>query len=258
MCHLAAAAMSRGFNVLYITMEMAEEKIAERIDANLLNIDINVLEKITKLEYDKKFAALRSKTHGKLIIKEYPTAAASTLHFRALLNELALKKSFRPQLIFIDYLNICCSSRIRQGGNVNSYTYIKAIAEELRGLAVENKVPIISATQTTRGGFDNSDLEMTDTSESFGLPATADFMAAIITTEELEQLNQFMFKQLKNRYQDKALFKKFVVGVDKNKMRLYDVAPSAQMNISGAGKPAEEEDRKPFEKVKRDFKNFKV
>jgi replicative DNA helicase len=258
MCHLAAAAMSRGFNVLYITMEMAEEKIAERIDANLLNIDINILEKITKLEYDKKFAALRSKTHGKLIIKEYPTAAASTLHFRALLNELALKKSFRPQLIFIDYLNICCSSRIRQGGNVNSYTYIKAIAEELRGLAVENKVPIISATQTTRGGFDNSDLEMTDTSESFGLPATADFMAAIITTEVLEQLNQFMFKQLKNRYQDKASFKKFVVGVDKNKMRLYDVAPTAQLNISGAGKPAAEEDRKPFEKVKRDFKNFKV
>jgi replicative DNA helicase len=258
MCHMAAAALARGYNVLYITMEMAEERIAERIDANLLNVDINLLEQIPKIDYDKKFAALRSKTHGKLIIKEYPTASASTLHFRALLNELALKKSFQPDLIFIDYLNICASSRIRQGGNVNSYTYIKAIAEELRGLAVENKVPIVSATQTTRGGFDNSDLELTDTSESFGLPATADFMAAIISTDELDQLNQFMIKVLKNRYMDKNVNKKFVVGVDRPKMRLYDVASSAQVNISQSGQAVPAADRKPFERVKRDFKGLKV
>jgi len=258
MCHMAAAALARGFNVLYITMEMAEERIAERIDANLLNVDIGLLEQIPKIDYDKKFAALRSKTHGKLIIKEYPTASASTLHFRALLNELALKKSFRPDLIFIDYLNICASSRIRQGGNVNSYTYIKAIAEELRGLAVENKVPIVSATQTTRGGFDNSDLELTDTSESFGLPATADFMAAIISTEELDQLNQFMIKVLKNRYMDKNVNKKFVIGVDRPKMRLYDVASSAQVNISQSGQSIPSADRKPFERTKRDFTGVKV
>lgn len=258
MCHMAAAALARGFNVLYITMEMAEERIAERIDANLLNVDINLLEQIPKADYDKKFAALRSKTHGKLIIKEYPTASASTLHFRALLNELALKKSFRPDLIFIDYLNICASSRIRQGGNVNSYTYIKAIAEELRGLAVENKVPIVSATQTTRGGFDNSDLELTDTSESFGLPATADFMAAIISTEELDQLNQLMIKVLKNRYMDKNVNKKFVVGVDRPKMRLYDVSPSAQTNLSQSGQATVAADRKPFERVKKDFKGIRV
>lgn len=259
MCHLAAAALSQGRDVLYITLEMAEERIAERIDANLLNIDINVLEKITKPEYDKKFAALRAKTEGKLIIKEYPTASASTLHFRALLNELALKKSFRPDIIFVDYLNICSSSRIRPGGNVNSYTYIKAIAEELRGLAVEFKVPVVSATQTTRAGFDSSDLELTDTSESFGLPATADFMAAIITTEELEQLNQFLIKQLKNRYQDKTTNKRFVVGVDKNKMRLYNVAASAQTNISDAGQ-TKNEPAKPFEKSRttKDFSKFKV
>lgn len=261
MCHLAASAMSQGYNVLYITMEMAEERIAERIDANLLNVDINLLEKMTKPEYDKKFAALRSKSQGKLIIKEYPTASASTLHFRALINELQLKKSFKPDIIFIDYLNICASSRIRPGGNVNSYTYIKAIAEELRGLAVENVVPVVSATQTTRSGFDNSDLELTDTSESFGLPATADFFAAIITTEELEQLGQFMFKQLKNRYQDKSTNKRFVIGVDKPKMRLFDVAASAQQGISDAGQePVEDTPRKPFERIppKRDFKGFKV
>jgi replicative DNA helicase len=261
MGHLAAAAMSQGYNVLYITLEMAEERIAERIDANLLNVDINTLESLSKPEYDRKVAALRAKTHGKLIIKEYPTASASTLHFRALLNELQLKKSFRPDIIFIDYLNICASSRIRPGGNVNSYTYIKAIAEELRGLAVEAEVPIVSATQTTRAGFDNSDLEITDTSESFGLPATADFMAAIITTEELEQLNQFMVKQLKNRYQDKSTNKRFVVGVDKKHMRLYDVAASAQSNISDSGQTSEDIPRKPFERTeraKRDFTKFKV
>jgi len=262
MCHLAGAALSRGFNVLYITMEMAEERIAERIDANLLNVDINTLEKIDKKDYEQRFAALKHKTCGKLIIKEYPTAAASTLHFTALLNELQLKKSFRPDLIFIDYLNICASSRIRPGGNVNSYTYIKAIAEELRGLAVEHKVPVISATQTTRQGFDSSDLELTDTSESFGLPATADFMAAIITNEELEALNQFMVKTLKNRYADKNVNKRFVVGVDRSKMRLYDVAASAQTNICDAGQAkdddGDEKIRKPFEHKKRDFKGFKI
>jgi replicative DNA helicase len=263
MCHLAGAALSRGFNVLYITMEMAEERIAERIDANLLNVDINTLEKISKEDYEQRFHVFKQKTCGKLIIKEYPTAAASTLHFTALLNELQLKKSFRPDMIFIDYLNICASSRIRPGGNVNSYTYIKAIAEELRGLAVEYKVPVISATQTTRQGFDSSDLELTDTSESFGLPATADFMAAIITNDELEALNQFMVKQLKNRYMDKAINKRFVVGVDKTKMRLYDVAASAQTNLSDTGQVktddgGEDVMRKPFERKKRDFKGFKL
>jgi len=262
MCHLAGAALARGFNVLYITMEMAEERIAERIDANLLDVDINTLEKIDKKYYEQRFAALKNKTHGKLIIKEYPTAAASTLHFAALMNELQLKKSFRPDLIFIDYLNICASSRIRPGGNVNSYTYIKAIAEELRGLAVEYKVPVISATQTTRQGFDSSDLELTDTSESFGLPATADFMAAIITNDELEALNQFMVKQLKNRYMDKAINKRFVVGVDKTKMRLYDIAPSAQTTLSDAGQVKDDDEnetvRKPFEHKKRDFRGFKI
>jgi len=259
MCHLAAAALARGYNVLYITMEMAEERIAERIDANLLNVNMDHLKTITKAEYDVKFASLRSRTQGKLVIKEYPTASASTLHFRSLLNELSLKKSFRPSLIFIDYLNICASSRIRQGGNVNSYTYIKAIAEELRGLAVEFEVPVISATQTTRGGFDNSDLDLTDTSESFGLPATADFMAAIISTDELEELNQFMIKVLKNRYMDKKANRRFVVGVDRPKMRLYDVAASAQTNISDSGQePAPVVDRKPFERIKRDFKGIKV
>lgn len=260
MCHFAAAAMAQGFNALYVTLEMAEERIAERIDANLLNVDINLLEKLTKPEYDKKFGTLRSRTQGKLIIKEYPTASASTLHFRALLNELALKKSFKPDIIFVDYINICASSRIRPGGNVNSYTYIKAIAEELRGLAVETRVPIVSATQTTRAGFDSSDLELSDTSESFGLPSTADFFAAIISNEELEQLNQFLIKQLKNRYRDKTINKRFVVGVDKNKMRLYDVAASAQTNISDSGQDKKDEGPKPFEKSRqvRDFGKFKV
>lgn len=262
MCHLAGAALSRGFNVLYITLEMAEERIAERIDANLLNININDLEKLGKDEYDKRFSSLRTKTQGKLIIKEYPTASASTLHFRALLNELHLKKSFKPDIIFIDYLNICTSSRIKPGGNVNSYTYIKAIAEELRGLAVEFKVPVVSATQTTRSGFDNSDLELTDTSESFGLPATADFMCAIIHTDELEALNQYLLKQLKNRYQDKTALKKFVVGVDKSKMRLYDVSDAAQQHLDGMiiDKTAKQAAPAPFEKARkaRDFSGFKV
>lgn len=260
MCHMAAAAIARGYNVLYITMEMAEEQIAKRIDANLLNVEMNSIKHLSKKDYDEKFARLRSKAHGKLIIKEYPTASVSTLHFRSLLNELVLKKSFRPQLIFVDYLNICCSSRIRMGGNVNTYTYIKAIAEELRGLAVEQRVPIISATQTTRAGLDSSDLEMSDTSESVGLPATADFMAAIISTDELDQMNQYMVKVLKNRYMDKGVNRKFVIGLDRAKMRLYDVAPSAQVNISQSGqvKATPSADRKPFERVKRDFKTIKV
>ena len=235
MCHVASSCLSQGQNVLYITLEMAEEKIAERIDANLLNIDLNELQTISKEDYDRKFSALRSKTHGKLIIKEYPTASASTLHFRALLNELALKKNFRPDIIFVDYLNICASSRIKPGGSVNSYTYIKSIAEELRGLAVENDVPIVSATQTTRSGFTNSDPGLEDTSESFGLPATADFMFALVTNEELEALNQILVKQLKNRYSDPNHFKRFVVGVDRAKMRLYDTEQSAQDDLIDAG-----------------------
>jgi replicative DNA helicase len=235
MCHVASSCLSQGQNVLYITLEMAEEKIAERIDANLLNIDLNELHTISKEDYDRKFSALRSKTHGKLIIKEYPTASASTLHFRALLNELALKKSFKPDIIFVDYLNICSSSRIKPGGNVNSYTYIKSIAEELRGLAVENDVPIVSATQTTRSGFTNSDPGLEDTSESFGLPATADFMFALVSNEELQALNQILVKQLKNRYSDPNHFKRFVVGIDRAKMRLYDTEQSAQDDLIDAG-----------------------
>jgi replicative DNA helicase len=235
MCHVAAGCLSQGHNVLYITLEMAEEKIAERIDANLLNIDINELQTILKPDYERKFEALKSKTQGKLIIKEYPTAAASTLHFRALLSELALKKNFRPDIIFVDYLNICASARIRAGGNVNSYTYVKAIAEELRGLAVEFNLPVVSATQTTRSGFTNSDPGLEDTSESFGLPATADFMFALVTNEDLEALNQILVKQLKNRYSDPSYFKRFVVGIDKPKMRLYDTEQSAQDDILDSG-----------------------
>ena len=235
MCHAAAGCLSQGHNVLYITLEMAEEKIAERIDANLLNVDMAELQTLTREEYERKFEHLRSKINGKLIIKEYPTASASSLHFRALLNELHLKKNFRPDIIFIDYLNICASSRIKPGANVNSYSYVKAIAEELRGLAVEFAVPVVSATQTTRSGFTNTDPGLEDTSESFGLPATADFMFALISTEELEQLNQIMVKQLKNRYGDPNHFKRFVVGIDRAKMRLYDAEQSAQVDIIDSG-----------------------
>ena len=242
MCHVAASCLSQGHNVLYITLEMAEEKIAERIDANLLNIDLNELHTISKEDYDRKFSALRAKTHGKLIIKEYPTASASSMHFRSLLNELALKKQFKPDIIFIDYLNICASARIKAGNNVNSYTYIKAIAEELRGLAVEYSVPVVSATQTTRSGYTNSDPGLEDTSESFGLPATADFMFALVTNEELEELGQILVKQLKNRYSDPNHFKRFVVGVDRAKMRLYDTEQSAQIDIIDSG----QEDDKPL------------
>jgi len=231
MCHMAAANLLSGRNVLYITMEMAEEKIAERIDANLLNIPLDELQTIPKDSYQKKVKRLQEKTKGKLIIKEYPTSTAGAANFRHLLNELKLKKNFIPDIIYIDYLNICMSSRLKHGANVNSYTYIKAIAEELRGLAVEFDLPVVSATQTTRGGFGNSDIDLTDTSESIGLPATVDFMIALIVTDELKALNQIMIKQLKNRYADPDMYKRFVVGVDRPRMRLYDADSSAQDDI---------------------------
>jgi len=230
MCHCAAANLMDGKNVLYITLEMAEEKIAERIDANLLNVTIDELKMLPKDAYDKKIERVSTKTGGKLIIKEYPTASAHAGHFRHLLNELKLKKGFRPDIIYIDYLNICSSARLK-GAGANSYMYVKAIAEELRGLAVEYNVPIVSATQTTRAGFTSSDIGLEDTSESFGLPATADFMFAIISTEELEDLAQVMIKQLKNRYSDPNFNKRFVVGIDRSKMRLYDVEQKAQADI---------------------------
>jgi len=252
MCHCAASSISQGHNVLYITMEMAEEKIAERIDANLLNVDISELQTMTKQDYERKFEVLKNKTQGKLIIKEYPTASAHAGHFRALLNELKLKKNFVPDIIFIDYLNICSSSRIKMGASINSYAYIKSIAEELRGLAVEFAVPVVSATQTTRSGYTNSDVGLEDTSESFGLPATADFMFALISTEELEQLNQIMVKQLKNRYGDPNLYKRFVVGVDRAKMRLYDAEASAQVDIVDSG----QEDTPPLNTFGNRERNF--
>ena len=231
MCHVASSVLLQGKNVLYITLEMAEEKIAERIDANLLNIPVQQLTDIPRQMFENKVTKLSEKTQGNLIIKEYPTAAAHSGHFKGLLNELALKKSFKPDIIFVDYLNICASSRYRAGSNVNSYSYIKAIAEELRGLAVEANVPIVSATQTTRSGFASSDVDLTDTSESFGLPATADLMFALISTEDLEGLNQIMVKQLKNRYNDPTINRRFVVGIDRAKMRLYDCEQDAQSDI---------------------------
>ena len=234
MCHMAAHNLSAGNNVLYITMEMAEEKIAERIDANLLDVTLDELAVLTKDAYNKKMERLKGKTTGKLIIKEYPTASAGSANFRHLLNELRLKKNFRPDIIYIDYLNICSSSRLKAAANVNSYTYVKAIAEELRGLGVEFDVPIVSATQTNRTGFTSTDVGLEDTSESFGLPATADIMIALIATEELDKLGQIMVKQLKNRYSDPTKFKRFVVGVNKDKMKLYDVEQSAQNNIMDA------------------------
>ena len=232
MCHVASSALVQGFNVLYITMEMAEERIAERIDANLLDVPIDQLDKISKDRFTLMVNNIAKKTTGKLIIKEYPTGSAHAGHFRALLNELKLKRQFEPDLIFIDYLNICASSRMKgMGGAINSYSYIKAIAEELRGLAVEFDLPIFSATQTTRSGYSNSDIGLEDTSESFGLPATADLMFALISTEELEQQGQFMVKQLKNRYNDPTLHKRFVIGVDRSKMRLFDVEDNQQTLI---------------------------
>lgn len=231
MCHCAASNLSSGYNVLYITMEMAEEKIAERIDANLLNEPMDMLSMLPKETYEKKVERVKNKTTGKLIIKEYPTASAGAGHFRHLINELKLKRNFVPDIIYIDYLNICMSSRLKYGSNVNSYTYIKSIAEELRGLAVEFNVPIVSATQTTRSGYTNTDLGLEDTSESFGLPATADFMFALISTEEMEDLGQILVKQLKNRYNDPSMHRKFVVGIDRAKMRLYNVEQTAQDDI---------------------------
>ena len=254
MCHVAAAALLNGKNVLYITAEMAEEKIAERIDANLLNVPIQEIGELPKLMFENKVTSLAKKTQGTLIIKEYPTATAHAGHFRGLLNELAIKKSFRPDIIFIDYLNICASSRYRGNLSVNSYSYIKAIAEELRGLAVEANVPIVSATQTTRSGYGSSDVELTDTSESFGLPATADFMFALISTDELEELGQIMVKQLKNRYNDPTIFKRFIVGIDRAKMRLYDCEQTAQTDVVDSG---QEEEYSYDDKPKKSFDGFK-
>ncbi len=232
MCHCAASVLEQGKNVLYITMEMAEERIAERIDANLMNLPIEQLASLPKKVYDDKIGKIAKASIGKLIVKEYPTGAAHTGHFRALLNELKLKKNFKPDIIYVDYLNICASSRMRGlGGSINSYSYIKAIAEELRGLAVEFCVPIVSATQTTRSGFSNTDLGLEDTSESFGLPATADLMFALISTEEMEELGQLLIKQLKNRYNDPTKYRRFVVGIDRSRMKLYDVEESAQSDI---------------------------
>ena len=254
MCHVASAALLQGKNVLYITLEMAEEKIAERIDANLLNIPIQDITDLPKVMYEGKVTDLAKKTQGTLIIKEYPTASAHSGHFKALLQELALKKSFRPDIIFVDYLNICASSRYRGNSTVNSYSYIKAIAEELRGLAVEANLPIVSATQTTRSGYGSSDVELTDTSESFGLPATADLMFALISTDELEPLGQIVVKQLKNRYNDPTINKRFIVGIDRAKMRLYDCEQSAQEDIIDSG---QEEEYNYKEKPKKSFSDFK-
>ena len=253
MCHVAAASLMMGKNVLYITLEMAEKKIAERIDANLMNISLTDLHDLPKRMFESRIEKIQKKTHGKLIIKEYPTASAHCGHFRSLHNELLLKKSFKPDIIFVDYINICASQRFRYGSNVNSYTYIKGIAEEMRGLAVELNVPFVSATQTTRQGFTSTDIGLEDTSESFGLPATADLMFALISTEELEGLNQMLVKQLKNRYNDPTVNKRFIIGVERAKMKLYDVSQSAQKDLVDTGQEdtdmAEVEDR---------FKDFKV
>ena len=262
MCHMASSVLSQGKNVLYITLEMAEERIAERLDANLLNVEIDQIKDLPKQMFSNRIEKISKKTTGKLVIKEYPTASAHVGHFKSLLNELYLKKQFRPNIIFIDYLNICASSRFKPGGAVNSYTYIKAIAEELRGLAVEFNLPVVSATQTTRSGYSNTDVDLTDTSESFGLPATADFMFAIISTEELEQLNQLMVKQLKNRYNDPTQHKRFMIGVDRAKMRLYDVEGSAQLNVTDSGIDLDEETLEDYSFNKmfkqKDFSGIKI
>ena len=250
MCHVAASYLLQGLNVLYITLEMAEERIAERIDANLLDVTMEDLHDMPQSLYDGKIKKLREKTQGQLIIKEYPTASAHSGHFKSLINELALKKSFKPDVIFIDYLNICASARFK-GGNISSYFYIKAIAEELRGLAVEHNVPIFSATQTTRTGFVSTDLGLEDTSESFGLPATADFMFALMSNEELEKLGQMKVKQLKNRYNDPSVNRAFIIGVDRSKMRLYDVQQSSQ-NIVDANQV------EPKEDAYNKFSDFKI
>jgi len=254
MCHVAASCLLQGKNVLYITLEMAEERIAERIDSNLLNINIKDLGTLPKVMFENKITNLSKKTQGKLIIKEYPTASAHVGHFKSLLSDLALKRSVRPDIIFVDYLNICASQRYK-GSIVNSYTYVKAIAEELRGLAVEFDVPIVSATQTTRSGYGSSDVDLTDTSESFGLPATADLMFALISTEELEGMNQLMVKQLKNRYNDPTMNKRFCIGIDRAKMKLYDVEESAQKDLVDSGQNYDEDDK--IDLVKR-FTNNKT
>jgi len=269
MCHVAASVLAQGKNVLYITLEMAEERIAERIDANMMNITMDQLKDLPKSMFNSRIEKIRNKTEGRLIIKEYPTAGAHVGHFKALLNELQLKKQFKPQMIIVDYLNICASSRFKAGSNINSYTLIKSIAEELRGLAVEENLPILSATQTTRSGYGNTDVELTDTSESFGLPATVDFMFALISTEELEQLNQLMVKQLKNRYNDPTSNKRFMIGVDRAKMKLYDLEASAQKGLTDANLDIDRVDSKPksnynnsnndmFNRNKRDFSSIKV
>ena len=256
MCHVASNFLTQGQNVLYITLEMAEERIAERIDANLMDVTMDDLHDMPKQLYDDKMSKLRSKTTGQLIIKEYPTASAHAGHFRALMNELSLKKSFKPDIVFIDYLNICASARFK-GGTISSYFYIKAIAEELRGLAVEFNLPIFSATQTTRTGFVSTDIGLEDTSESFGLPATADFMFALMSNEELESLGQMKVKQLKNRYNDPGLNRAFIVGVDRAKMRLYDVENSAQ-NIVDSNQSKEKENYPTPEQAYDKFSDFKV
>ena len=252
MCHMAANCLSQGKSVLYITLEMAEERIAERIDANLMNISLEDLHELPKKMFDDKIASIVKQTSGKLIVKEYPTASANSNHFRGLIKELAIKKSFKPDIVFVDYLNICASSRFKGGANINSYTLVKSIAEELRGLAVETNVPIMSATQTTRSGFVSTDIGLEDTSESFGLPATADLMFALISTEELDDLNQIAVKQLKNRYNDPTVNKRFVLGIDRAKLRLYDVT---SQDLSDDGQPV-------FDKTsfgeKNDYEGFKV
>ena len=261
MCHQAASALAQNKNVLYITMEMAEERIAERIDANLLNISMEDLHMLNRKLFNDKITSLQSKTTGTLIIKEYPTASAGVNHYRALVNELALKRTFKPDLIFVDYINICASSRFKPGSNVNSYTYVKAIAEEMRGLAVELDVPIVTATQTTRSGFVSTDIGLEDTSESFGLPATADFMFALISSEELERAGQMLVKQLKNRYNDPTVNRKFIIGVDRARMRLFDIEQQAQNLIQPEQEKyvehnLEKTEESPEEKYKK-FQNFK-
>ena len=256
MCHMAANCLNQGKNVLYITLEMAEERIAERIDANLMNISMEDLHDLPKKMFDDKIAKIIKQTSGKLIVKEYPTASAHSNHFRGLIKELAIKKSFKPDIIFVDYLNICASSRFKSGTNINSYTLVKSIAEELRGLAVESNVPIMSATQTTRSGFVSTDIGLEDTSESFGLPATADLMFALISTEELDDLNQIAIKQLKNRYNDPTVNKRFVLGIDRAKMRLYDVDTKEQ-NLVDSGDDAPVFDKTSFGE-KGSYEDFKV
>lgn len=256
MCHIASSFLLQNKNVLYITLEMAEEEIAKRIDANILNIPINQFEDLPKNIFEKKVNKILERTKGRLIVKQYPTASAHAGHFKALINELQLKKSFRPDVIFIDYLNICASSRFKTNSNVNSYSYVKSITEEVRGMVVELDVPLFTATQTTRGGFSSSDIEMTDISESFGTAATADLLLAIISTEELDNMNQVMIKQLKNRYSDKSINKRFVVGIDRSKMRLYDVEQSAQGDILDSGQEYEYNDYEE-KKPKKSFEGFK-